>query len=433
MPPIDLTLLLTLAGTAVLGLYAVRLVRRRGMTGMPEHTLALQPWASATKPQSTVADGAKLRRATDEPASRGPLSDLVTPSGPAQRISAALHEWLADCHDQPDLWVAFDQLVRELLTEHAGATRVRCYHVHPGCETLQTIAQAGQVGQPRGPSIRAGVLGHVATTGQEYVAGGITHGPLVEHLATASEERWSWIWPVCSPANSDPAVRRQLPLSGEPSAPAPRAAVVGIVAVAGTPGAEFLPPADRRLIGQLLSLCWLHVSCLVRLRILSRTDQASGVLTRHDFFELATHALSESYRDGEPVVVAVLVLEGLRRLDDTGLWQQRDALIERIGPIIARRVRSDDLVGRFADDRFVVLLRRLDTGLGRLIAEKLLAAGDQVLEELKHVRAHVRLRVGLAGSGLCQPPLEQLLVTAFSTVEQARRDDVPVATDLPAG
>ncbi len=384
------------------------------------------------------------------PHSRAPtsLSFRVPSSGgsgnqeAAQRICAALHAWLAESEDQSDAWASFDQLVRETLTEHFGAARVRCYHVRPGCETLQTISQdlkrqvseikyqapdlesrasnpAGGTPAPRGPDSRDGVLGHVAATGKEFVANDDSHGPLVDDLAARNEQKWAWVWPIRENHTT-----------------------IGIVAVGSVRDAAVLGGDARHAVSQLVSLCWRHVTCLERLRVVQRTDQASGVLTRNDFFTLAGHALADSYSANEPVVVAVMALEGLRRLDDTGFWQQRDTLVEQLGRLIDRRLRTDDLVGRFADDRFVVLLRRLDSGLGRLIAEKLLGTATDCLQQILCVdpggttkpsevtQQQVRLRMGLAGSGLLQPSLEDLLVAAFFAVERARKENTPLATDL---
>lgn len=71
-------------------------------------------------------------------------------------------------------------------------------------------------------------------------------------------------------------------------------------------------------------------------------------------------------------MVLALAIEGLRHLDDTGQWSERDALVQQLGAVLHQKVRSDDLLGRFADDRFIVVLRRLDSALGTLVAEKLL-------------------------------------------------------------
>lgn len=386
MPPLDAVLLLVVALVLALGLGLVRFYRRR-----------------------TVEAGPTLPAATVPAVARGAAS----PSSVAgQRICTAFHAWLAENHDGPAVWASFDQLVREALTAHLRATRVRCFHVRPGADVLQTVHSVGKAPAPPGPSAREGLLGYVATTGTEYAAGDAAHGPLLDQLAAQVEDGWQWVWPV-----------RESGRAG---------ATIGVIAVGQLRELGILTPQLRQAVGPLLSLCWQHVASLECLRTVKRTDQASGVLTRNDFFTLAQRALAGSYAANEPVVVAVLVLEGLRRLDDAHCWRERDTLIERVGELVAGRTRSDDVVGRFADDRFVILLRRLDSGLGRLIAEKMLAAANECIAGLDALGGRVQLRMGLAGSGLAHPPLQSLMQIAFDAVNRARRDNVALATDLKA-
>jgi GGDEF domain-containing protein len=372
--------------------------------------------SSAPGPALPPAETSRIVSAPDRVSNEPPPPAVLPAVGlDIHNLCAALANWLTDADEHTDLWPAFDQLVRELLTTHLGAVRIRCYHVRTGCSTLQPLnatgtAAGGQVAlasTAAGPPAREGVLGHVATTGQEYVTTDVGHGPLVDDLAARGEGDWDWVWPV----------RKQK-------------LTIGLIAAAHLRDPALLNGEGRTTLGRLLALAWHRVADLEQLRVLKRTDPPSGVLTRNDFFTLAGHALAESYRGNEPVVVAVFAVEGLRRLDDSRHWRERDALIEQLGPLIARRVRSDDLVGRFADDRFVVLLRRLDSGLGRLIAEKVWSTAHERVRQCPAAAEHVRVRVGLAGSGLEQPGLETLLERALATVDLARREGIALKSDL---
>jgi diguanylate cyclase (GGDEF)-like protein len=331
----------------------------------------------------------------------------LSPQTTARRMCIAFESWLAQNRDRTDLWPAFDQLLRELLTEHIGATRVRCYHVSPDSEMLQTIAQTGSGPHGASPSLREGLLGHVATSGTEYVAGDASVGPLVHSLNEQEGEAWTWVWPVRSDVGTK-----------------------GVVAAGNLRDATTLTLDLRETVGQLITLFWEHVSCLDSFQVVRRTDQASGVLTRNDFFARARHIVADSYHANEPVVIAVLALEGLRRMDDGRLWTERDALIVSLGEVISSRVRSDDIVGRFADDRFVLVLRRLDSGLGRLIAEKLLQGATESAAAIGDAERPVTMRMGLAGSGFHRPSFDELLAKAFEAVDRARHAGQPLASDL---
>src|SRR5262249_43420109 len=137
-------------------------------------------------------------------------------------------------------------------------------------------------------------------------------------------------------------------------------------------------------------------------------EDIHGTLTRSELLR-KLEVVAGTVSDEEPMMVLALAIEGLRALDDCGQWNRRDAVIERIGRVLSRRVRSDDLVGRFSDDRFIVVLRRLDSRLGTLVAEKLLhTLRSEVLDEWSAAlpagrgddapHTELRIRAGLASS-----------------------------------
>jgi hypothetical protein len=78
----------------------------------------------------------------------------------------------------------------------------------------------------------------------------------------------------------------------------------------------------------------------------------------------------------------------------------------------------------------VLLLRRLDSGLGRLIAAKIQAMAQERMSRLGDVNAALRARVGLTGSGFANRGLGTLLAAAFDAVDLARKRDVALHCDL---
>lgn len=322
-----------------------------------------------------------------------------------------IQRFLSWCAEEPPRksdWSAFDQLVREMLAEHFEVGRVRCFHVEPREQKLCALSSAPQASDTRGA--RDGILGHVAVTGTEYFAYDPAQGELLAQLAGNGAETWDWVIPI----------RRG-------------GLAIGLIAVGKLANHAVLTSEFRRDLIRLLSLAWEMVSYRSQLGVAETTDKASGLLTRGDFFALATEALAAAYAENEPVVATVLVLEGLRRLDDAGRWTDRDRLVENIGQLINRRIRTDDVIGRFADDRFVLLLRRLDSGLGRLIAMKVQAAVRAEIAKLGELGAGLNVRIGLTGSGFAKEPLEKLLARAFDAVDHARKQGLDIYTDLGDG
>lgn len=312
-------------------------------------------------------------------------------------IEAAL-DWLARHDDADELWRPFDQLVRELLAQRVGAERVRVWRCESDAMHLCALAT--------GQSERCdGILGHVAVTGRDYFAHDPDCGELVRELAAGSAEKFEWVFPVLDDAE-----------------------VVGVVAAGRVPTNRATAPR-RAAARRLVTLLWLLAQRSEQLRVSRITDKASGMLTRSDFFVEAERAARESIALNEPTVAAVIAIEGLRRLDDTGRWHERDEIVEAISRTLVSRLRAEDVAGRFSDDRFVLLLRRLDAGLGKLVVEKFVSAVQDTLA--RRAPAHsIAVRSALAG-GSRPMGLEQAFTEAFSTLDARRREAMLLPGEAP--
>jgi GGDEF domain-containing protein len=141
-------------------------------------------------------------------------------------------------------------------------------------------------------------------------------------------------------------------------------------------------------------------------------------LNRIDLTMRANRILDEAVAEREPTVVLALSIEGIRRLDDGGEWDLRNWLMQQIGLVMQRKLRADDLVGRFSDDRFVAVLRRLDTALGEVIAGKLLTAVTDKVGSQPVIKETISLRCGLAESR--GERFDAILTRAFDALRVAR-------------
>ncbi|MBU0641574.1 MAG: diguanylate cyclase [Planctomycetes bacterium] len=342
-------------------------------------------------------------------------------------ITADFFDWLEVELDRSDMarsadWPAFDQFVRQTLRDRLGTKGVRLFKVSPTGQRLEPLTR--DPGHPsEWPSSRGGLIGHVVTSGNVFVSGRPDQGELIAELAGQGTQPWAWLLPL-----RDGGRTCALVATGHIESPA-----IAPLASAGMANA----------VRGLLQLFWLHVRVEQTRRDYRRTDRQSGMLNRNELLSQLHQAAQASAREGEPLMVLTMAIEGLRRLDDAGQWSQRDALVERLGEVLRNKVRSDDLLGRFSDDRFVVVLRRLDSALGTLVAEKLMATVRlQVLDVHDDAPwgslpgpdgGALTLRAGLAGSGLQVFSGNTLLERAMGLLDYARSQRVDLATDLMDG
>lgn len=303
-------------------------------------------------------------------------------------------EWAAEWDQVDAPWTSFDAHARELLRVMVGAQRVRCYRVSAD-GSLQRMS-----GEPGKETVLPpdDLLSHVVTLGRRYLAGAAVTGPFVEQLAENGPVRLAWAVPI-----------RDGSLS------------IGLITAESFSGSP--DESQLHFAADLIEELWRHVYHVDLLRIARLTDRGSGVINRTDFLGSLNSVLEQAYGSHEPVVVLVICLEGLRGLDDASEWQRRDELVEQVGQVIASGIRKDDVVGRFTDAQFVVLLRRLDVALAELICRKLMSTLARVISESELAR-WITPRAGLSASGFEHTPAEVLLRHAIAALQEARTQDI---------
>ncbi|RMF83611.1 MAG: diguanylate cyclase [Planctomycetota bacterium] len=354
--------------------------------------------------------GANLRPNEPPVAIRAAPQNAASTQSPAVLHDACLTflDWLDEAPRDATVWPALDQLIRETLHNGLRAARVRSFRVDSQGGALSPLrTDAADAGAPAPDE---GLFGHVVATGRAFLAPQTRPGDLLAELAEREPDEWDIVWPV----------RRE-------------GRCVGVIACGSVDWTERSVSEAQALL-RLLQSFWLHIADRVALYEAETRDKTTGVLTRADLFRAAETAMTDSHAAGEPVVAAIVAIEGLRGLDDTGRWRQRDALLERLGDVIRRRIRSDDIVGRFSDERFAVVLRRLDLGLGRLIMEKLLDAIDGHIGALDaDLRCGVHVRAGLSASGLRKRSAAELLAAALAAGDAARRENLRLGIEPQRG
>ena len=335
---------------------------------------------------------------------------LHDPGTPATRVFLATVEeeqtrdvlgryrdWMLEWDQQEDPWASFDNHVRELLRRLVGARRVRCFRLD-GSGELRPLnganhAYVGDLSDERG------LLDHVLTTRRRFLASSPSAGEMVRELASTGDVAYAWVLPIRDEHRS-----------------------CGLITV-GEFEDESIGEERLELAADLVEEFWLHLRRADALRVARLVDRPSGVLNRVEILAVLDRTVEECHVAQEPVVMLALVVEGIRSMDDGGQWETRNEVIEAIGHTMRARLRHDDVLGRFSDDRFVAVLRRLDVSLAHLITRKILGA----VEAEFHRRLPgmpLTLRAGLAGSGLNPVPPQSLLLRAFDEIAEARNRDV---------
>jgi diguanylate cyclase (GGDEF)-like protein len=328
----------------------------------------------------------------------------------AGRITQILdqhQDWVDDHRYDANPWPHFDELLRSVLYRLCHATHVRPFRLVEGSEELIPLREWDPLTDAPRLSARKGIIGHVLTSGRSYREGDEQHGMLVDRLAEESEEQPVWCFAITHG-------RRK----------------IGVVTVGALEFETQAQPNLLRAAERLANVLWSQVIELCHSRSATLQDPVSELLTLPAFLRAAERSLHDSYRQGEPVALAVITLEGLRQLNDTGRWELADEFVRGVSNLLKRKVRLDDQLGRFDGSRFILLLRRVDSELASLIIDQLMFRLTAVCEDRARWQVPIHVRCGVVGSGIEQPDLRTLLSEAIQRCHQARQNRAAIASDL---
>jgi diguanylate cyclase (GGDEF)-like protein len=88
---------------------------------------------------------------------------------------------------------------------------------------------------------------------------------------------------------------------------------------------------------------------------LSHTDRLTGLANRVTFERMLELEIARATRQGTPLAVAVLDVDGLSDISDDKGARVADEVLRHVASAIADRVRLLDTVARFGEDEFVVI------------------------------------------------------------------------------
>lgn len=92
------------------------------------------------------------------------------------------------------------------------------------------------------------------------------------------------------------------------------------------------------------------------LRRLATVDDLTGLFNRRGFLPLAEHHLNLADRNGEPLVLLFIDLDGLKRVNDVHGHAEGSRMIQDTASVLTKTLRNSDVLARVGGDEFCVLL-----------------------------------------------------------------------------
>ena len=208
------------------------------------------------------------------------------------------------------------------------------------------------------------------------------HLPLAENqMGHAALESGRPLLELLSDPELDPAVLADLDSWGEKSrltVPLPSTdGPVGLLVFGDTERERAFPDEDLAVANALAGLAGEAVvgaRLLRRLNRLSEADSMARLANHRELHESLALEQARAEHQGSHFSAVMLSVDGLKSLNDTYGHAAGDEVLRLVASMLSERTGADDVVGRWAGDRFLLILAETAAAQARLFVEELRTA-----------------------------------------------------------
>ena len=179
---------------------------------------------------------------------------------------------------------------------------------------------------------------------------------------------------------------------------------------------------------ELLARIRLRLEREAFIREHSRRDPVTGLLLRGAFVEEVNRRLAAVRREEGQLVVALLDLDRFKQVNDTHGHHAGDEVLARLGSLLLRRLRTEDIRARWGGDEFAIAMEGVTPQMAKEILSRVLTEfRDPARDGLGTYWGDVSFSAGVAAFPNDGETVEELLKAADTklySVKRAGRADV---------
>jgi diguanylate cyclase (GGDEF)-like protein len=131
-----------------------------------------------------------------------------------------------------------------------------------------------------------------------------------------------------------------------------------------------------------------------RLRKLSVTDDATGLLNRRGFSDALKRALTRAERYGETCLLIIIDLDGFKDINDTHGHAAGDFVLKIVSDVLRQCVRQVDDIARIGGDEFAVLVNQTTPKPAMDRARMISTVLNDLIAPWRHRSIQVRASIG---------------------------------------
>ncbi len=173
-----------------------------------------------------------------------------------------------------------------------------------------------------------------------------------------------------------------------------RAYTMGLSSFATTLTAQFAPMLLVAYITTMLSADIRRA--LTQIKLLSETDELTGILNKRAIDIVAGRLLKQAGRYARPVSVLMIDSDSLKSINDTYGHEAGNRLLKLTVQCIQKQLREADIVGRYGGDEFLVLLPETPCSGAAGVAERIRRSIESAPSSIREKTVTATVSVGVA-------------------------------------
>jgi len=116
--------------------------------------------------------------------------------------------------------------------------------------------------------------------------------------------------------------------------------------------------------------------------------------------------------------IAAINIDGLKKINETAGKKTGDLILKQLGKIINQNIRKIDIIGRYGEDEFVLLMPETQTSDSKILLEKLL---EQIRDISIPDVESVTVSCGLAEwNGEAEDTVENIITRTYAALHKAK-------------
>lgn len=165
----------------------------------------------------------------------------------------------------------------------------------------------------------------------------------------------------------------------------------------------------------------LQIETMNRLQLIASTDSLTGIFNRRYFLELSEIELAKAKKNCTPATLIMFDLDRFKNINDYFGHQAGDAVLKQVAIVSKASIRSQDILGRFGGEEFIIFLP--ETQL-----EKAVEIGERIrgnIEKLNIITGsnniHITSSFGVASMiEICEETMDSLIKLADDALYLAK-------------